>query len=77
VLDGEKDLLLLDITPLSPGIENRRGVFTRLIHWYTTIPTEERRVFATEEDGQTSIMIHVLQGEREMARCNTSLTRGI
>jgi len=66
-------MLLLDVTPLSLGIETSGGVFTRLIKRNTTIPTEESMVFATEEDGQTSMMIHILQGEREMAEDNISL----
>jgi len=74
VLKGEiRDALLLDVTPLSLGVETSGGVFTRLIKRNTTIPTEESMVFATEEDGQTFMMIHVLQGEREMAKDNTSL----
>jgi len=74
VLKGEiSDMLLLDVTPLSLGVETSGGVFTRLIKRNTTIPTEESMVFATEEDGQTSMMIHVLQGEREMAKDNISL----
>jgi molecular chaperone DnaK len=74
VLKGEiRNMLLLDVTPLSLGVETSGGVFTRLIKRNTTIPTEASMIFATAEDNQTSMMIHVLQGEREMARDNISL----
>ena len=74
VLNGEiRNMLLLDVTPLSLGVETSGGLFTRLIKRNTTIPAEENMMFATEKDGQTSMMIHVLQGEREMAKDNMSV----
>ncbi len=74
VLNGEiKDTLLLDVTPLSLGVETSGGIFTRLIKRNSTIPAEENMVFATQEDNQSSMMIHVLQGEREMAKDNISV----
>jgi molecular chaperone DnaK len=74
VLSGEvKDLLLLDVTPLSLGIETLGGVMTTLIGRNTTIPTKKSEVFSTAADGQTSVEVHVLQGERPMARDNRTL----
>lgn len=74
VLAGEvKDVLLLDVTPLSLGIETKGGVFTKLIDRNTTIPTKKSEIFSTADDNQTSVEIHVLQGEREMAAYNKTL----
>ncbi|MGH3050024.1 MAG: Hsp70 family protein, partial [Gaiellaceae bacterium] len=74
VLKGEvKDVLLLDVTPLSLGIETKGGVMTRLIERNTTIPTRKSEVFSTAEDNQPSVLVHVLQGESEMATYNKTL----
>jgi molecular chaperone DnaK len=76
VLGGEvKDVLLLDVTPLSLGIETMGGVMTKLIEKNTTIPTKAAQVFSTAEDNQTAVTVHVLQGEREIASANKSLGR--
>ena len=76
VLSGEvKDVLLLDVTPLSLGIETMGGVMTKLIEKNTTLPTKASQIFSTAENNQTAVTVHVLQGEREMASANKSLAR--
>ena len=78
VLGGDeqvKDILLLDVTPLTLGIETEGGVMTALIERNTTIPTKKAEVFSTAEDSQTTVEIHVLQGEREMATGNRTIGR--
>ena len=76
VLAGDvEDIVLLDVTPLSLGIETMGGVFTKLIERNTTIPTQKSNIFSTAADGQTSVEVHVLQGEREMAADNKTLGR--
>merc|ERR1711963_1381007 len=74
VLAGEvKDILLLDVTPLSLGVETLGGVMTKMINRNTTVPTKKSETYSTAVDGQTNVEIHVLQGEREMASDNKSL----
>ena len=76
VLKGDvKDVLLLDVTPLTLGVETKGGIMTKMIERNTTIPTKRSEVFSTAENNQTQVEIHILQGEREMAACNKSLGR--
>ena len=76
ILQGDvKDVLLLDVTPLSLGVETAGGVFTRIIEKNTTIPCRQTKIFSTAEDGQDMVVVHVMQGEREMAEDNISLAR--
>ena len=72
---GVKDILLLDVTPLSLGVETLGGIMTKLIERNTTIPTSKREIFSTAADNQTTVDIHILQGEREFARDNRTLGR--